>query len=210
MGRKGVPSHKGSMDGSYSNSHIYSDGSMKRSGSTVLANNKKLPRLRWQERIERNIHQRKRDAAECNLKNPVKPEDRWICAFCEYEAIFGKPPSLLIRSFEIKDIVQKQDELDRKRLRDKVKAKSRKGRKMTKAPAKGSQPTRRLSGEADGATAPPLDGDTHYSTQSDSDSLVAYDGYQYDEGPYSDPEGHRREEALGDPGPPPPRAISTG
>nr|WOD46246.1 hypothetical protein [Trichoderma atroviride] len=60
----------------------------------------------------------------------------WICEFCEYERIFGEPPRTLIRDYEIKDRRHRQEEADRKRLLEKAKAKSRKGKKNNKASAK--------------------------------------------------------------------------
>lgn len=61
----------------------------------------------------------------------------WICEFCEYERIFGEPPRTLVRDYEIKDRRHRQEEADRKRLLEKAKAKSRKGKKNNnKASAK--------------------------------------------------------------------------
>ncbi|KHN98854.1 uncharacterized protein MAM_03316 [Metarhizium album ARSEF 1941] len=81
---------------------------------------------------------RRQIAAEKFEENPPKPEDMWICEFCEYERIFGQPPKVLIRAFEIKDRRHRREEADRKRLLEKAKAKSRKSKKPNRSLHKGS------------------------------------------------------------------------
>ena len=71
---------------------------------------------------------KERQAAE-NAQNPVKPEDRWLCEFCEYESIFGRPPRALMRQYEIRDKRVREQDAERRRLLEKAKAKSRKGKK---------------------------------------------------------------------------------
>ncbi|KAJ6443940.1 hypothetical protein O9K51_02332 [Purpureocillium lavendulum] len=80
---------------------------------------------------------RRKRAANLNHHNPPRPEDIWICEFCEYESIFKEPPSALIRKYEKKDRRHRLREAERKRLLEKAKAKSRKGRKGTKASTRG-------------------------------------------------------------------------
>lgn len=72
---------------------------------------------------------RRREAREKAYHNPPRPEDMWICEFCEYEQIFGEPPYALIRQYEIKDQKARRQEQERKRLLEKAKAKRRKGKK---------------------------------------------------------------------------------
>lgn len=81
---------------------------------------------------------RRRQTENQNLHNPPKPEDIWICEFCEYEAIFGRPPAALVRQYEIKDRKLRQQEEERRRLLEKAKMRSRKGKKANKASAKGN------------------------------------------------------------------------
>lgn len=77
--------------------------------------------------------ERKRQTEAHNLQYPPRPEDIWICEFCEYERIFGEPPEALIRQYEIKDRRQRQQEEERRRLLEKAKARGRKGKKGVKA-----------------------------------------------------------------------------
>lgn len=126
-------------------------------------------------------------AADNNHRNPPKLSDVWICEFCEYERIFGEPPRALIRDYELKDRRHRQEEADRKRLLEKAKAKSRKGKKIGKAPVKSTnapsntpgQPSHEPLGDPG---APPMHPDRSHSTQSEE-----YD-YEYeDEDDYSNP-----------------------
>jgi len=75
---------------------------------------------------------RRQIASESYHHNKPKPEDIWICEFCEYERIFGSPPRALIRNYEIKDRRRRQEEADRKRLLEKAKSKNRKAKKGSK------------------------------------------------------------------------------
>lgn len=76
---------------------------------------------------------RRQVAAQSYYNSTPKPQDIWICEFCEYERIFGKPPRALIRNYEIKDRQHRQEEADRKRLLEKAKSKSRKAKKNGKS-----------------------------------------------------------------------------
>lgn len=78
-------------------------------------------------------HTRRQAALKAYHHDPPRLEDIWICEFCEYDSIFGRPPKALIREYELKDRRLRQVEADRRRLLEKAKAKSRKGRKGTKA-----------------------------------------------------------------------------
>jgi hypothetical protein len=68
-----------------------------------------------------------------NQQHPLRNEDVWICQFCEYESIFGKPPMALIRQYEIKDRKAQKALADRRRMLEKVKQKGRKNKKNSKA-----------------------------------------------------------------------------
>lgn len=119
-------------------------------------------------------------AADNYYHNPPKLEDVWICEFCEYERIFGVPPRALIREYELKDRRHRQEEADRKRLLEKAKAKSRKGKKSGKSPPKGNTATSHSPGQPNSEPlgdpgAPPMHPDRSNSTQSEEDYEYDYD-----------------------------------
>jgi hypothetical protein len=62
-----------------------------------------------------------------NYQTPPKREDIWICEFCEYESIFGAPPTALIWEYERKDAAERKRLEERRRLLEKAKMKGRKG-----------------------------------------------------------------------------------
>ena len=64
-----------------------------------------------------------------NYHHPPKEEDFWVCQFCDYESIFGKPPVALIRYYEAKDEKERQRQAEKRRLLEKAKMKGRKGKK---------------------------------------------------------------------------------
>ncbi|KAG7123185.1 hypothetical protein HYQ45_014044 [Verticillium longisporum] len=96
---------------------------------TPAAAKKKKSRRRAERDLKMAAAHRCREAREKAYHNPPRPEDMWICEFCEYEQIFGEPPYALIRQYEIKDQKARRQEQERKRLLEKAKAKSRKGKK---------------------------------------------------------------------------------
>ena len=67
-----------------------------------------------------------------NYNNPPKRDKVWVCDFCEYEMIFGEPPSALIRQYEIKDRSERRRLAEKRRLLEKAKLKSRKNNKGSK------------------------------------------------------------------------------
>ncbi|KAB8556623.1 hypothetical protein FH972_025659 [Carpinus fangiana] len=67
-----------------------------------------------------------------NYHHPPRKEDIWICEFCEYEAIWGRPPVALVRQYEVKDRKERKAAEERRRLLEKAKAKGRKNKKGTK------------------------------------------------------------------------------
>lgn len=76
--------------------------------------------------------QRKIQQQYTNIHHPPRLEDIWICEFCEYESIFGRPPEALIRQYEIKDRKERKRLAEKKRLLEKAKMKGRKTKKATK------------------------------------------------------------------------------
>jgi hypothetical protein len=81
---------------------------------------------------------RRRETQLYNKRHPPKPEDIWICHFCEYEWIFGHPPEALVRAYEIKERKQRQLEEQRRAQWERMKKGKHKGRKNSKLPAKNS------------------------------------------------------------------------
>lgn len=69
-----------------------------------------------------------------NYHHPSKEEDMWICQFCEFESLFGRPPQHLIRQYEAKDRRERKRLAEKRRLLDKAKMKGRKGKKGNKNP----------------------------------------------------------------------------
>ncbi|KAH7157485.1 hypothetical protein B0J13DRAFT_170994 [Dactylonectria estremocensis] len=110
-----------------------------KAASRGSGNSRRRGRRRLDKELDTAARHRRDAAADKYFSNQVEPSKIWICEFCEYERIFGEPPRALIREYEMKDRRHRQEEADRKRLLEKAKAKSRKGRKNGKAPAKGSQ-----------------------------------------------------------------------
>ncbi|KAK4162465.1 hypothetical protein QBC43DRAFT_76093 [Cladorrhinum sp. PSN259] len=82
--------------------------------------------------------ERRRERQLYNKRNPPKPEDIWICHFCEYEDIFGHPPEALIRSYEMKDRKQRQLEQQRRAQWERMKKGKHKGKRNSKT-AKNTQ-----------------------------------------------------------------------
>jgi len=67
-----------------------------------------------------------------NYHHPSREEDVWICQFCEYESLFGRPPQHLIRQYEAKDRRERKRVAEKRRLLEKAKMKGRKGKKGNK------------------------------------------------------------------------------
>lgn len=142
-------------------------------GQPKLGNGRSVKERRQARReLEKELRvaarQRRRLAAETYFANPPMAEDIWICELCEYERIFGEPPRALIRRYEAKDRKQRQEELDRKRLLEKAKAKSRKARKNGKLPTKVGQAQSQVESQGDQG-GPSNDGGTSHSTQSEAE-----------------------------------------
>ncbi|PLB45896.1 hypothetical protein P170DRAFT_429073 [Aspergillus steynii IBT 23096] len=124
-----------------------------------------------------------------NLQHPPGLEDIWICEFCEYESIFGRPPEALIRQYEIKDRKERKRLAEKKRLLEKAKMKGRKNKKATKNAAKNS-------------SAQPAAYEPGYDrTSADHSSMGPHGGHEDDESLANDPEDESI--AAPPPGPPP-------
>ncbi|ROT34740.1 hypothetical protein SODALDRAFT_285992 [Sodiomyces alkalinus F11] len=100
---------------------------------------KKKNRRRGEKELQMAAARRRQEAYEKLTNHAPRPEDVWICEFCEYERIFGVPPYALIRQYELKDQKVRRQEEERKRLLEKAKAKSRKAKKAPKSPPKSTQ-----------------------------------------------------------------------
>lgn len=98
----------------------------------TMAAQPKKTRRRATKELELAAKVRRQQTLYENRHNPPKPEDVWICEFCEYESIFRRPPEALIRQYENKDRKLRLQEAERRRLLEKAKSRSRKGKKGTK------------------------------------------------------------------------------
>lgn len=105
-----------------------SDSSIRGEAPQSMASERKN-RRRAPRDLQIQARKRREETARQNWLHPQKPEDQWICEFCEYERIFGYPPVALIRQYEIKDRKLRQQEEERRRVWEKAKARSRKGKK---------------------------------------------------------------------------------
>ncbi|KAI1323963.1 hypothetical protein F5Y16DRAFT_382401 [Xylariaceae sp. FL0255] len=117
--------------------------------------------------------QRRRDAEMQNLHHPPTPDTYYLCEFCEYELIFGHPPEALIRQYEIKDRQRRQGEAERRRLLEKAKMKSRKGKKASKGSAKNNEAAavdRNSANAIDPNVPPPPPGPHEYDEGQDTRS----------------------------------------
>lgn len=113
---------------------------------------------------------RKRRLAQeyANSQNPPNPA--WICEFCEYEDIFGRPPEALIRLYEKKDLADRRRLAEKRRLLAKARMKGRKGKKQGK---KQSNVTNTHQGQN-----PPSGG---YDRHPDDEGLDGQDDYYDDD-----------------------------
>lgn len=126
-----------------------------------------------------SARQRKIQQQYTNLHHPPSMGDIWICEFCEYESIFGRPPEALIRQYEIKDRKERKRLAEKKRLLEKAKMKGRKNRKATKNASKQAAPHH--SGYQPGYDRASVDhssvGDSH------EDDYNEYDGDEHEPAP---------------------------
>ncbi|KAL8813630.1 MAG: hypothetical protein Q9200_000112 [Gallowayella weberi] len=94
------------------------------------------PRRSLAKQLALAARQRRLQQEYDNYHHPPSAEDTWVCEFCEYEMIFGRPPEALIRQYEIKDRRERRHLAEKRRLLEKAKMKGRKGKKGTKNTAK--------------------------------------------------------------------------
>lgn len=145
------------------------------------ATSERKNRRRAAKDLQVQARKRREETTRQNYLHPQKPEDQWICEFCEYERIFGYPPVALIRQYEIKDRKLRQQEEERRRVWEKAKARSRKGKK-SKMPAKNSNASNNMHGHAnDGHHAPPMTNTHSQETQSE---VYDDEDEEYDDGNY--------------------------
>jgi len=130
-----------------------------------------------------------------NFQHPPSREDLWICEFCEYEQIFGRPPEALIRQYEEKDRRSRKQELERRRLLEKAKMKGRKGKK-----GKGSSKAAPASTDRQADTSQPP-----------QQSVPMTNNQNQSQGPQSEEylEDEYDDECVQDDGPPPSPTLPT-
>lgn len=128
--------------------------------------------------LQIQARKRREETTRQNWLHPQKPEDQWICEFCEYERIFGYPPVALIRQYEIKDRKLRQQEEERRRVWEKAKARSRKGKKG-KMSNKSNNINNVHAQQADAHNAPPMVNSHSQDTQSE-----VFDEDEYEDGNY--------------------------
>ncbi|KAH6628505.1 hypothetical protein F5144DRAFT_594505 [Chaetomium tenue] len=133
---------------------------------------------------------RRRETQLYNKRHPPKPEDMWVCHFCEYEWIFGHPPEALVRSYEIKERKQRQLEEQRRAQWERMKKGKHKGKKNSKLPAKNGNAVQDVHHHADNRG---VAGD-HYDHGDQGEEY-------YDDEYYEDEEYDAEEEGVIEPNP---------
>ncbi|KAK3330899.1 hypothetical protein B0H66DRAFT_598423 [Apodospora peruviana] len=126
---------------------------------------------------------RRRETQLYNKRHPPKPEEVWICHFCEYEMIFGRPPEALIRQYEAKDRKQRLQEQQRKAQWERLKKGKHKGKKSSNLPPK-SNDVAHDAQHAAGAHDAPMNSNYSQGTQSeeyDDDDDYEDEDYEPDE-----------------------------
>ncbi|CAK4032965.1 Hypothetical predicted protein [Lecanosticta acicola] len=122
--------------------------------------------------------QRKRNQQYQNYHHRPKPEDMWICEFCEYEDIYGTPPLAMIRRYEIKDRQERKKAAEKRRLLEKAKMKGRKNKKGAGKGGKNNNnnapaPATPVHAQNYDPNLPPADSEEYYDDEE-------YDGDDYD------------------------------
>ncbi len=121
---------------------------------------------------------RRAERQRLNQLNPPKPEDIWICHFCEYEAIFGRPPVALVRAYEIKDRKQRLQQQERRAQWERMKKGKHKGKKPSKSSAKHSNAAQDTHHSAGTRGAPMND---NYSQGTQSENYYDDEDYEGDD-----------------------------
>ncbi|KAK2048669.1 hypothetical protein LZ31DRAFT_29894 [Colletotrichum somersetense] len=171
--------------------------------NTQPGGSKKSRRRRAEKELRLAAKHRRQEAEYKYYQNPPRPEDMWICEFCEYERIFGEPPHALIRQYEIKDQKARRKEMERKRLLEKAKAKSRKGKKPVKSPGKTASPQNLSQDQGGNASmAAAASRSTHgdeYADDYDHDDEDFEDSYSQEDPPMllsDDPDGDQEHDCT--------------
>ena len=103
---------------------------------TATQQPERRPRRSLMKQLALQARNRKLDLQYNNYHHPPRKEDVYMCAFCEYENIYGCPPAALIQQYEMKDRRVKKDAEKRRRHLEKFKMKNRKGKKGNKGATK--------------------------------------------------------------------------
>jgi hypothetical protein len=144
---------------------------------------------------------RKKNQQYQNYHHRPKPEDLWVCEFCEYEDIYGAPPYAMIRKYEIKDRQERKKAEEKRRLLEKAKMK---GRKNKKGAGKGKNNNANNAA----APAPPAHPQSYDPNLPPPDDEEYYDDEDYAEDDYADdqyrPDDQYQQEYY-----PPPAPAST-
>lgn len=184
--RPGAPANQAAAPGASPPQGPPSDTSV-RGEAPQSESSERKNRRRAARDLQIQARKRREETARQNYLHPQKPEDQWICEFCEYERIFGYPPVALIRQYEIKDRKLRQQEEERRRIWEKAKARSRKGKKG-KTPPKNSTANNNYahSHANDAHLAPPMTNTHSQDTQSEVFDDDEYEGeghYELDSEP---------------------------
>ncbi|KAJ4386364.1 hypothetical protein N0V93_009259 [Gnomoniopsis smithogilvyi] len=185
-----------------------SDSSLRGEASHSVSSERKN-RRRLAKELQIQARKRREDTQRQNWLHPQKAEDMWICEFCEYERIFGYPPVALIRQYEVKDRKIRQQEEERRRVWEKAKARSRKGKKGKMLPKNNHSNNNTHSHTNDVHQAPPMTNTHSQDTQSEVYDDEDYEGegnYELDSEPpmlvpvennHVGAHGHRPEGGIG-------------
>ena len=103
---------------------------------TAAQQPERRPRRSLMKQLALQARNRKLDLQYNNYHHPPRKEDVYMCAFCEYENIYGCPPAALIQQYEMKDRKAKKDMEKRRRNLEKFKMNKRKGKKGNKGATK--------------------------------------------------------------------------
>lgn len=181
---KGRPSRLGVREHGSESSEIVDTNGLKHKEAAPKpagvrpAQSRMKARRRLDKELEEAARRRRQAAADSFFNNPPRKQDVWICEFCEYELIFGEPPRVLIRDYEMKDRRKRLEEAERRRLLEKAKAKSRKSRKNGKVTSKTNPGG---ANSSDQAPADGLDNDEAISMHQDHSHSTQFEEAYGDE-----------------------------
>lgn len=107
-------------------------GTLPKGGSQGSSGRQRRTRKSIERELEEQARQRRAKTQESRRRNPVPPEEEWVCDFCIYESIWGEPPVAIIRAYEERERRERIAEMNKKRRLEQVKARSRKSKKQPK------------------------------------------------------------------------------